>query len=327
MHKAIKPLNMLRSIEDSLVIYRLARAPERRVFYIDTGNLPKIKAEQYVRDMMTKFKNKVVYDSTTGEVRDDRKFMTMLEDFWLPRREGGKGTQIETLPGGQSLGQIDDIIYFQKKLYKSLNVPISRLDSDTSFQLGYASEISRDEVKFGKFITRLRSKFSQLFTRTLGKQLVLKGIMSIEEFESIQNFIKYDFARDNYFDELKDTQIINNRMATFESVQPLIGVYVSHKWARKNILKQTDEEMDQMNSEIEEEMDDPIYQRAMLMQQGGMGGEQPGEPLMMDGEYQAQVQSPPDDQGEAPMLTNQKKSLPKPPPAKGGATGAKPRRK
>lgn len=259
LHKAIRPLNNLRSMEDSLVIYRISRAPERRIFYIDVGNLPPRKAEEYVRSLMTKFKNKLVYDSQTGEVRDDRKFMTMLEDFWLPRREGGKGTEISTLPGGQNLGEITDIIYFQKKLYKSLNVPVGRLDDEAQFNFGRATEISRDEVKFDKFITKLRSKFSTLFTKILEKQLVLKGVITLEDWDQLKNTIKYKFARDNFFSELKESEILRDRLQTLQMAQPFVGTYYSYDYCRRQILKQTDEEIEEINSQNVEEKSDPNF--------------------------------------------------------------------
>lgn len=256
LHKAIKPLNQLRTLEDATVIYRISRAPERRIFYIDVGNLPKMKAEQYMRDIMTKFKNKLVYDSTTGEIRDDRKFMTMLEDFWLPRRDGGKGTEITTLPPGQNLGELDDVLYFQKKLYKSLNVPISRLESETGFNLGRATEISRDEVKFAKFIDRLRTRFSQLFIKVLEKQLILKGIMTTEEWKEISNDIKFDFARDNFFAELRDSEILQQRLQSLSNIENYVGKYYSNEYVRKNILMQTDEEIKEIDAQIEAEKAD-----------------------------------------------------------------------
>lgn len=283
LHQAIKPLNQLRALEDASVIYRLTRAPERRVFYIDVGNLPKIKAEQYVRDIMTKFKNKLVYDASTGAVKDDRKFMTMLEDFWLPRREGGRGTEITTLPGGANLGQMDDVLYFQKRLYSALNVPISRLQPETLYTLGRATEISRDEVKFARFIDRLRSKFSQLFIRTLEKQLTLKGILSGDEWDLIKNHIKFKFAKDNYFEELKQSEIIRNRFDIAAQLDPLVGKYVSRTWIRKNVLKQTDEEMQMLDSEMEFELEQDMMkmqeQQQMQMQlQGGDPNQQEQQP-------------------------------------------------
>jgi len=262
LHKAIKPLNQLRSMEDSLVIYRISRAPERRIFYIDVGNLPKMKAEQYLRDIMIKFKNKLVYDSATGEIRDDRKFMTMLEDFWLPRREGGKGTEITTLPGGQNLGQMDDVVYFQRKLFSSLNVPIGRLDPDAQFNFGRNSEITRDEVKFSKFITRLRNKFSTLFTKILERQLVLKGIITIEEWEEIREKIGYKFSQDNYYAELKETEILRDRIAMLRDVDDYAGKYYSNEWIRRHVLHQSDAEIEEIDKQIQEEQSNPQYNPA-----------------------------------------------------------------
>lgn len=253
LHKAIKPLNQLRSLEDSLVIYRISRAPERRIFYIDVGNLPKMKAEQYVRDMMVRFKNKVVYNSDTGEIRDDRKFMTMLEDFWLPRREGGKGTEITTLPGGQNLSQIDDIVYFQRKLYKSLNVPISRLEPETVYNLGRSTEISRDEIKFSKFVERLRTRFSQIFTKILQRQLILKGIVTLEEWPEFARAIRFDYSVDNYFAELKETEILRDRVSMLRDIDDYVGKYYSNEWVRKHVLHQTDEEIKEINQQVEDE--------------------------------------------------------------------------
>lgn len=259
LHKAIKPLNQLRSMEDSLVIYRISRAPERRIFYIDVGNLPKMKAEQYLRDVMTRFKNKLVYDAATGEVRDDRKFMTMLEDFWLPRREGGKGTEITTLPGGQNLGQIDDIVYFQRKLYKSLNVPISRLDPELQFNFGRATEITRDEVKFAKFINRLRNKFAVLFTKILERQLIMKGICTPEDWDDFKQSIRYKFAQDNYFAELKETEILRDRITMLRDIDDFAGKYYSHDWIRRHVLRQSDQEIENIDEQIQDEMDNPQY--------------------------------------------------------------------
>lgn len=253
LFKAIKPVNQLRMMEDSLVIYRLARAPERRIFYIDVGNLPKGKAEAYLRDIMARYKNKIVYDANTGEIKDDRKHMSMLEDFWLPRREGGKGTEITTLPGGENLGQIEDIIYFQKKLYKALNVPMSRLQENQSFMLGRAQEISRDEVKFTKFIQRLRKKFSDLFLQVLKTQLILKGIITKEDWDKMKEGIIVDFMKDNYFTELKETEVMRERMNTLQMVDPYVGKYYSVAWVRKNILFQTEEEIEEIDEEIQDE--------------------------------------------------------------------------
>lgn len=259
LHKAIKPLNQLKAMEDSLVIYRISRAPERRIFYIDVGNLPKMKAEQYLRDMMTKYKNKLVYDAATGEVRDDRKFMTMLEDFWLPRREGGRGTEITTLPGGQNLGELDDVIYFQRRLYKSLNVPITRLDTEATYNFGRATEISRDEVKFAKFITRLRMKFSDLFNKILEKQLVLRGVITTEDWMEFKDAFKYNYSEDNHFAELRNTEILRDRVSMLRDIDDYAGKYISHEWIRKNVLYQTDEDIEQIDNEIAEEENDPQY--------------------------------------------------------------------
>jgi len=253
LHKAIKPLNQLRTLEDALVIYRLARAPERRIWYIDVGNLPKMKAEQYVRDIMVKHKNRLIYDAQTGDIRDDRKFMTMLEDYWLPRREGGRGTEVTTLPGGQTLGQMDDVLYFQKKFLQTLNVPVSRLNSDALFSVGRATEITRDELKFVKFVVRLRQRFSQMFAKLLEKQLVLKGITTLEDWQNIQNKIKFDFAKDNYFAELKDAEINQGRIALAQQYQPIAGMYYSHEWIRKNVLKQTDADIEEEDRQINKE--------------------------------------------------------------------------
>jgi hypothetical protein len=253
LHKAIKPVNQLRMIEDAVVIYRIARAPERRIFYIDVGNLPKIKAEQYLRDVMARYRNKLVYDASTGEIRDDRNYMSMLEDFWLPRREGGRGTEITTLPGGQNLGEIADIEYFQKKLYRSLNVPISRLESGTGFNLGRAAEISRDEVKFTKFVGRLRKKFCMLFHDLLKTQLILKGIIAPEEWDSIAGDITYSFLQDGYFAELKHTEMLRERIGLVRDLESYIGKYFSNEYIRTKILKQNEQEQEEINNQIKEE--------------------------------------------------------------------------
>ena len=283
LHKAIKALNQLRTLEDALVIYRLARAPERRIWYIDVGNLPKVKAEQYVRDIMVKHKNRLIYDADSGNIRDDRKFMTMLEDYWLPRRDGGKGTEVTTLPGGQTLGQMDDVLYFQKKFYGTLNVPINRLNSDALFSLGRATEVTRDELKFARFVSRLRGKFSNLFTAMLEKQLVLKQIMTIEDWQNIAADVKYDFAKDNYFTELKDGEILDNRINLARNMQDMIGKYYSQEWLRKNILQQSDDDIEEMDKQIEEETNsgDPRWINPMIQQnemgQMEMDGMQPPE--------------------------------------------------
>jgi len=253
LHKSYKPLNQLRMMEDASVVYRISRAPERRVFYIDVGNLPKLKAEQYLRDMMTKHKNRLVYDATTGEVRDDRRHMAMTDDFWLPRREGGKGTEITTLPGGQNLGEMEDILYFQKRLFKALNVPVSRMESDSGFSLGRASEISRDEIKFSKFIRRLRARFAILFDRLLEKQLILKGIITPEEWKDIQEKIRYDFMEDNHFEELKKTEIFRERISTLRDMDEYVGNYYSKEWVRKNVLYMTEDEIEEIDNQIEDE--------------------------------------------------------------------------
>jgi hypothetical protein len=268
LHKAIKALNQLRTLEDALVIYRLARAPERRIWYIDVGNLPKMKAEQYVREIMVKHKNRLIYDSDSGNIRDDRKFMTMLEDYWIPRRDGGKGTEVTTLPGGQTLGQMDDVLYFQKKFFQTLNVPVNRLNSDALFSLGRATEVTRDELKFSRFVSRLRAKFAALFTKMLEKQLVLKQVMTIEDFNNISADLKYDFSKDNYFTELKDGEIIENRVNLARNLQDMVGKYYSQEWLRKNILQQSDTDIEEQDELIEDEANsgDPRWINAQLQQ-------------------------------------------------------------
>jgi hypothetical protein len=251
LHKAMKSVNQLRMLEDALVIYRISRAPERRIFYIDVGNLPKARAEQYLKEVQTSYRNKLVYNADTGEIKDDRKHMNMLEDFWLPRREGGRGTEISTLPGGQNLGEIDDILYFQKKLYKSLNVPSSRLDTETSFAIGRATEISRDEVKFSRFVDRLRVKFSRLFDDVLKTQLLLKNIVSEEDWKKSKEYISYDFQKDGHFVELKDAEILRERVNTLEQLDQFVGKYYSQSWIRKNVLRQSEAEIADINKEIE----------------------------------------------------------------------------
>jgi hypothetical protein len=254
LHKAIKALNQLRMIEDSLVIYRLSRAPERRIFYIDVGNLPKVKAEQYLRDVMMRYRNKLVYDANTGEVRDDKKFMSMLEDFWLPRREGGRGTEITTLPGGQNLGEITDINYFQEKLYRSLNVPVTRIGGDGGFNLGRSSEILRDEVKFSKFVSRLRRRFSYMFSDMLRTQLILKNIITPEDWQQMDEHIQYDFLYDNHFAELKDAELFNERLNMVQVAEPYVGKYFSQDYVRRKILRQTDIEIIEQDALIKKEI-------------------------------------------------------------------------
>jgi len=253
LHKAIKPQNQLKMLEDSTVIYRISRAPERRIFYIDVGNLPKVKADQYIQGIMAKHKNKIVYDADTGEVRDDRKHMSMLEDFWLPRREGGRGTEITTLPGGTNLGEIEDIIYFKKKLYKALGVPVSRLEPEGSFSLGRATEISRDEVKFTKFINRLRLRFSSLFDEILERQLRLKGILSKEDWEEIKPYVRYTWQQDSHFAEMKHAEVLRDRVEIAQTMDEYIGRFYSTEWVRKNVLMQTEEDIDRIDKEIEQE--------------------------------------------------------------------------
>ncbi len=263
IHKALKPINQLRMMEDALVIYRLARAPERRIFYIDVGNLPRGKAEQYLKDIMAKYRNKLVYDAKTGDIRDDRKHMSLLEDFWLPRREGGTGTSIETLPGGENLGQIEDVIFFQKKVYKALNVPVNRLEQEAQFSLGRSTEVNRDELKFQKFIDRLRMRFAHLFYGILKKQLILKGIITDEDWENWKNDITVDYIRDNHFTELRDMEVLRERLQTMDMVQQYVGEYYSKEWIQKNVLMLSDEDIEKMKKEIQ--------------------GENPGEPEQPEG--------------------------------------------
>jgi hypothetical protein len=297
LHKSIKPLNQLRTLEDALVIYRLARAPERRIWYIDVGNLPKMKAEQYVRDIMVKHKNRLIYDAQTGDIRDDRKFMTMLEDYWLPRREGGRGTEVTTLPGGQTLGQMDDVLYFQKKFLNSLNVPVSRLNSDALFSVGRATEITRDELKFTKFTSRLRGRFSHLFTKMLEKQLVLKGICTLEEWKFFSDDIRFDFAKDNYFTELKEAEILEGRINQARNIQDMVGKYYSHEWVRKNVLHQSDDDVVendkaiQLENQLAEQGDykwvnPTVINNEMLLQQAEMQTQQ----MQMSQDQQQQLQ-------------------------------------
>jgi hypothetical protein len=299
LHKAIKALNQLRMIEDSLVIYRLSRAPERRIFYIDVGNLPKVKAEQYLREVMGRYRNKLVYDANTGEIKDDKKHMSMLEDFWLPRREGGRGTEISTLPGGQNLGELTDVEYFKKKLYRALNVPISRMEAEGGFNLGRSSEILRDEIKFTKFVGRLRKKFSEIFIDMLKTQLILKGITSVEEWEDMKEYIQFDFIYDNHFSELKESELLQERINLASAADPYVGKYFSVEYVRSKILHQTDTEMDEMDDQIEKEKEagiiPPSEEEMMAMQQGGEGGALGDVP--MDPEADGSATEPPEGQG------------------------------
>ena len=296
LHKSIKALNQLRMIEDSLVIYRLSRAPERRIFYIDVGNLPKIKAEQYLKEVMNRYRNKLVYDASTGEIRDDRKHMSMLEDFWLPRREGGRGTEITTLPGGQNLGELSDIEYFQKKLYRSLGVPESRIaGSGEGFNLGRSSEILRDEIKFTKFVGRMRKRFSALFNDLLKTQLILKNIVTPEDWEVLSDHIQYDFVYDNHFAELKETELINERLGVVAAVDPYIGKYFSLEYVRRHILKQKDEEMIEIDKQMEKEIKDGKVIDPMETQQLSMGihpEQMPGGAMNPDPNMGAMPQDP-----------------------------------
>jgi hypothetical protein len=305
LHKAIKALNQLRMIEDSLVIYRLSRAPERRIFYIDVGNLPKVKAEQYLKEVMSRYRNKLVYDAGTGEVRDDRKFMSMMEDFWLPRREGGRGTEITTLPGGQNLGELTDIEYFQKKLYRALGVPESRIASDGGFNLGRSSEILRDELKFAKFVGRLRKRFSNLFNNLLKTQLILKNIITPEDWDSLSDHIQYDFLYDNQFAELKESELMNERLGTLATIEPYIGKYFSNHYVRTKVLRQTDQEIEEQDELIKKEIKDGIIPdpnavdpiTGQPLEGGGDLGAVPTEPdlesdaMATDAQFQKDVKS------------------------------------
>ena len=284
LQKAIKALNQLRMIEDSLVIYRLSRAPERRIFYIDVGNLPKIKAEQYLKEVMNRYRNKLIYNAQTGEIRDDRKFMSMMEDFWLPRREGGRGTEITTLPGGQNLGELTDVDYFQRKLYRALGVPESRIGADTGFNLGRSSEILRDEVQFSKFVGRLRKRFAHMFNDMLKTQLILKNIVTPEDWEKMEDHIQYDFLYDNQFAELKESEMLQNRLSNLATIEPYIGKYYSTEFVRKKILRQTDAEIEEIDMQIEDEIEkgilpnpaevDPITGEPLPQQEGQNGNGQ-----------------------------------------------------
>ena len=268
LHKAVKPINQLKMMEDALVIYRLSRAPERRIFYIDVGNLPKIKAEQYLKDVMARYRNKIVYDSNTGEIRDDRKMMSMLEDFWLPRREGGRGTEITTLPGGENLGQIEDINYFQQKVYQALNVPVSRMQPQNGLQFGRAEEITRDELKFAKFVSRLRKKFNELFLDILRTNLILKGVITDNDWQVISEKIQIRYAQDQYFYEMKETENLRNRVDILNQIQPFVGAYFSKQFVMKNILRMTDEDVARVESEIQAEGPQPVPMQAPINNAG-----------------------------------------------------------
>jgi hypothetical protein len=297
----------IRMIEDSLVIYRLSRAPERRIFYIDVGNLPKVKAEQYLKEVMSRYRNKLVYDASTGEVRDDRKFMSMMEDFWLPRREGGRGTEITTLPGGQNLGELTDIEYFQKKLYRALGVPESRIASDGGFNLGRSSEILRDELKFAKFVGRLRKRFSNLFNNLLKTQLILKNVITPEDWDTLSDHIQYDFLYDNQFAELKESELMNERLGTLATIEPYIGKYFSNHYVRTKVLRQTDQEIEEQDAIIKKEIKDgiipdpsavdPITGEPLPPEGGGDLGAVPTEPDLeadgakTDAQFQKDVKS------------------------------------
>ena len=302
LHKAIKPVNQLRMIEDALVIYRISRAPERRIFYIDVGNLPKIKAEQYLKDVMNRYRNKLVYDASTGEIRDDRNHMSMLEDFWLPRREGGRGTEITTLPGGSNLGEIDDITYFKQKLFRSLNVPISRMEAEQGFSLGRSTEITRDELKFTKFVQRLRKKFTPLFTDILKTQLILKGIITLEDWTSISQHIQYDFLQDGHFAELKKAELLEDRINALGSIESYIGTFFSKEWVQKNVLSFTDAEIEAMQKQINKEAGlDPDEGGVDIPQNTDGITRYPsmdGEPIPADDISKYDGVQPPEDNGE-----------------------------
>jgi len=323
LHKAIKPVNQLRMIEDALVIYRISRAPERRIFYIDVGNLPKVKAEQYLKDVMNRYRNKLVYDATTGEIRDDRNHMSMLEDFWLPRREGGRGTEITTLPGGSNLGEIDDITYFQRKLYRSLNVPISRLESESGFSLGRSTEITRDELKFTKFVQRIRKKFTPLFTDVLKTQLLLKGIIAPEDWSNIQEHVTYNFLEDGHFAALKESELLEDRINQLGSVEPYIGTFFSKEYVLKKVLHMSDSEIQNMRDQIKKETEKDPMDGGIILPPGGDGIQR--VPMSPDG-MPLDPKMPADDRAKAamglePSMPSQTPTI-KPPPPEGGAAAS-----
>jgi len=306
LHKAIRPMNQLRFVEDATVIYRVSRAPERRVFYVDVGNMPRNKAEQYLKDVMTRFRNKLVYDAATGEVRDDRKHLSMLEDFWMPRRGEGKSTEITTLPAGQNLGEMEDVLYFEKKLYRALNVPVSRLEAQQGFSLGRSSEITRDELKFDKFIDKLRSRFSTLFDELLERQLALKGICTPEEWHEFKQYIHYDFIKDNNFTELKEAELLQNRMQTLQILDPYIGRFFSERWVKKNVLRLNEDEIETMQEEMDEEAEEMQQrQQEQMDAQQGVDGLDDGSG---DGQQQQQGNGA-DSQKKIADINNQIKQL------------------
>ena len=298
LQKAIKAVNQLRMIEDSLVIYRLSRAPERRIFYIDVGNLPKVKAEQYLKEVMNRYRNKLVYNAQTGEIRDDRKFMSMMEDFWLPRREGGRGTEITTLPGGQNLGELTDVDYFQKKLYRALGVPESRIGADSGFNLGRSSEILRDELQFSKFVGRLRKRFAHMFNDFLKTQLILKNIVTPEDWSQMEDHIQYDFLYDNQFAELKESEMLQNRLSNLATIEPYIGKFYSTEFVRKRVLQQTDQEIEEIDMQIEDEI-----QKGILPNPAEVDPIT-GEPLPQEGEDLGAVPTDEDPDAAASQITD-----------------------
>ena len=298
LHKAIKPVNQLRMIEDSVVIYRISRAPERRIFYIDVGNLPKVKAEQYLKEVMNRYRNKLVYNAQTGEIRDDRKFMSMMEDFWLPRREGGRGTEITTLPGGQNLGELTDVDYFQKKLYRALGVPESRIGADSGFNLGRSSEILRDELQFSKFVGRLRKRFAHMFNDFLKTQLILKNIVTPEDWKQMEDHIQYDFLYDNQFAELKESEMLQNRLSNLATIEPYIGKFYSTEFVRKRVLQQTDQEIEEIDMQIEDEIEKGILPNPAEVDPIT------GEPLPQEGEDLGAVPTDEDPDAAASQITD-----------------------